>query len=107
MGDDFATVVLTRRTWAAVFLGQMHYLYSLVLTRNQEEEGSKEWNLKHANIREAITTFMPVLKEASMVDPVIDKQWFEFKVIAGIFPMDSLVDNAKELVNVVQTTAGD
>ena len=106
MGDDFATVALTRKTWAGVFLGQLNYLYSLVLERNQWEEGSDQRNYYQRSLREAIDTFMPVLKEASMVDPDIDKQWFEFKLAAGIFPMDSLVDNAKELVNVVQT-AGD
>ena len=50
---------------------------------------------------------MPVLKEACMICPDIDKQWFDFKVIAGMFPMDSLVDNAKELVNIVPATAAD
>lgn len=101
MGEDFATVALTRRTWTAVFLGQMHYLYSLVVDRNQEKEGSDQWNLKHANIREAIDTFMPVLKEAGMDNPLVDQEWFQFKLAAGIFPKDSLVDNAKQLVHVV------
>ena len=101
MGDDFATVALTRRTWAGIFLGQLNYLYSLVLERSGHEEGSDQWNYYQRSLREAVDTFMPVLKEASMDNPEIDKQWFEFKRLAGMFPKDSLVDNAKELVHVV------
>ncbi len=101
MDDDFATVALTRQTWAVVFLGQLSYLYSIVLERNQWEEGSTQWNRHHANIREAIDTYMPVLKEACMINPALDKEWYDFKLAAGIFPMDSLVDNAKKLVHIV------
>ena len=101
MGDDFATVALTRKTWAGVFLGQLNYLYSLVLERDECEEGSDQWNYYQRGLRDAIDTYMPVLKEASMVDPDIDKQWFEFKIMAGIFPKDSLVDNAKKIVNII------
>ena len=108
MGDDFATVALTRKTWANVFLGQLSYLYSLVLERDQEGEGSDQWNYYQRSLREAIETYMPVLREASMIDPAINKEWYDFKLAAGIFPMDSLVDNAKELVNVVhQISTGD
>lgn len=101
MVNDFATVALTRSVWTSVFLGQLTYLYSLVLERNGHEEGSDQWNYYQLTLRGAIDTFMPVLKEASMDSPEIDKQWFEFKCIAGIFPMDSLVDNAKKLVNII------
>jgi len=107
VGDDFATVALTRKTWASVFLGQLNYLYSIVLERDQCEEGSAQWNYYQRALRDAIDSHMPVLKEACMHDPDIDKQWFDFKVIAGMFPMDSLVDNAKELVNIVPVTAAD
>ena len=101
MGDDFATVALTRKTWASVFLGQLNYLYSLVLERDEWEEGSAQWNYYQRALRDAIDTFMLPLKEASMVDPDIDKQWFEFKVIAGMFPKDSLVDNAKRIIQII------
>ena len=101
MGNDFATVALTRKTWASVFLGQLSHLYSLVLERNGHEEGSDQWNYYERSLREAINTYMPVLEKASMVDPDIDKQWFEFKIIAGMFPKDSLVDNAKEIVYII------
>ena len=84
-----------------MFLGQLSHLYSIVLERNAWDEESDQWNYYQRSLRDSIDTFMPVLKEASMVDPDIDKQWFEFKCIAGMFPKDSLVDNAKELVNVV------
>ena len=87
-----------------MFLGQLSYLYSLVLERNQYEEESDQWNYYQRSLRDSIDTFMPVLKEASMADPDIDKQWFEFKLAAGIFPKDSLVDNAKEIVHI---TVGD
>ena len=107
MGDDYATVALTRRTWAGVFMGQISYLYSIVLERNQYEEGSDQWIYYQRSLREAIDTFMPVLKEASMINPDIDKQWFDFKRLAGIFPKDSLVDNARQLVSIVQINAGD
>jgi len=107
VGDDFATVALTRRTWAAVFLGQLSYLYSIVLERDQWDEGSDQWNYYQRALRDAIDSYMPVLKEACMVDPALDKEWYDFKVIAGMFPMDSLVDNAKELVNIVLATAAD
>ena len=103
VGDDFATIALTRKTWAGVFLGQLNYLYSLVLERNQWEEGSDQRDYYQRTLREAIDTYIPVLKEASMVDPNIDKEWFEFKIIAGMFPQDSLVDNAKQIVHI---TAG-
>ena len=105
MGDDFATVALTRKTWAAVFLGLLSHLYSIVLERNQWEEESDQWNYYQRSLRDAIDTYMPVLKEACMHNPDIDKQWFEFKIIAGMFPKDSLVDNARQLVNIVPATA--
>ncbi len=105
VGDDFATVALTRKTWASVFLGQLSYLYSIVLERNQGEEGSDQWNYYQRSLRDSIDTFMPVLKEACMIDPAINKEWYDFKLAAGIFPMDSLVDNAKEIV--VYITAAD
>ena len=101
MGDDFATVALTRKTWAVVFLGQLSHLYAIVLERSEWEEGSDQWNYYQRSLRDAIDTFMPVLKEACMIDPALDREWFEFKLAAGIFPMDSLVDNARQLVNVV------
>ena len=104
MGDDFATLTLTRRTWTAVFVSQLYFLYSLVVERDQEEVGNDTWNAHNQTLRDAIDTFMPVLKEASMVDPALDKEWFEFKLAAGMFPKDSLVDNAKEIV---QITAAD
>ena len=104
MGDDFATVALTRRTWASVFLGQLSHLYSIVQERNAWDEGSDQWNYYQRALREAIDTFMPVLKEACMIDPALDREWFEFKLAAGTFPKDSLVDNAKEIV---QITAAD
>ena len=107
MGDDYATVALTRRTWAGVFLGQLSHLYSIVQERNQWEEGSDQWNYYQRTLRDAINSFMPVLAEASMDDPDIDKQWFEFKRLAGIFPKEFLVDNARQLVNIVPATAGD
>lgn len=100
-GKDFATVVLTQRTWAGVFMGQLSHLYAMVWERNKWEEGSTNWNYHQDNIREAINTFMPVLKEACMIDSSVDREWFEFKLAAGIFPMDSLVDNAKKLVHIV------
>ena len=98
MGDDFATVALTRRTWAAVFLGQLSHLYSLVLERNQWEKGSDQWDYYQRALRDAIDSFMPVLKEACMHDPDIDRQWFDFKLTAGIFNSEALEDNAKEIV---------
>ncbi len=101
MGDDFATVALTRKTWASVFLGQLSHLYSIVQERNAWDEGSDQWNYYQRSLRDSIDTFMPVLKEASMIDPAINKEWYDFKVAAGMFPKDSLVDNAKELVNIV------
>ena len=104
MGSDFATVALTRSAWASIFLGQLNYLYSLVQERNECEEGSDQWNCYQRSLRDSINTFMPVLQKACMDDPEIDKQWFEFKVMAGMFPMDSLVDNAKNLVHVVSST---
>ncbi len=107
MGDDFVTVALTRKTWASVFLGQLNYLYSIVLERDQCEEGSPQWNYYQRALRDAIDSYMPVIEKACMINPDIDKEWFEFKVIAGMFPKDSLVDNAKQLVHVVQITAGD
>ena len=100
MGDDFATVALTRKTWAGVFLGQLSHFYSIVLERNQCEEGSDQWNYYQRGLRDAIDTFMPVLKEASMVDPAINKEWYDFKLVAGMFPKDSLVDNAKQIVHI-------
>ena len=105
MGDDYATVALTRRTWASVFLGQLSYLYSLVLERNQWEDGSAQWIYYQRALRDAIDSFMPVLKEASMIDPAINKEWYDFKLVAGMFPKDSLVDNAKEIVHFI--TAAD
>lgn len=107
MGDDFATVALTRKTWAAVFLGQLGYLYSIVLERDQEEEESVQWDHYQRALRDAIDTYMPVLKEACMIDPAINKEWYDFKIIAGIFPKDCLVDNARQLVNIVPATACD
>ena len=107
MGNDFATVALTRETWAAVFLGQLSYLYSIVLERDQEEERSDQWHYYQSSLREAIDTFMPVIKEACMIDPAINKEWYDFKLAAGMFPKDSLVDNARQLVNVVHITACD
>ena len=104
MGDDYATVALTRKTWASVFLGQLNYLYSLVLERDEWEEGSTQWNYYQRTLREAIDTFMPVLKEACMICPDIDKQWFDFKLTAGIFNSEALEDNAKEIVHIA---AGD
>ncbi len=101
MGNDYATVALTRKTWAVVFLGQLSHLYSLVLERNGHEEGSDQWNYYQRGLRDAIDTFMPVLKEACMIDPAINKEWYDFKLVAGMFPKDSLVDNARQLVNVV------
>ena len=103
MGDDFATVALTRKTWASVFLGQLAHLYGMVLERNQWEEGSDQWDYYQRSLRDAIDTFMPVLKEACMIGPALDKEWFEFKIVAGMFPKDSLVDNAKKIVHI---TAG-
>ncbi len=107
MGDDYATVALTRRTWASVFLGLLSHLYCIVLERNAWDEGSDQWNYYQRSLRDSIDTYMPVLKEACMIDPNIGREWFEFKLAAGMFPKDSLVDNAKELVNVVQATAAE
>ena len=101
MGDDFATVALTRKTWAAVFLGQLSYLYSIVLERNQTEEGSVQWDYYQRALRDAIDTYMPVLKEACMIDPALDKEWFEFKIIAGIFNSEMLEDNARKIVYII------
>ena len=107
MVDDYATVSLTRRTWATVFLGLLSHLYSIVLERNQWDEGSDQRNYYQRALRDAIDTYMPVLAKACMDDPDIDKEWYDFKLAAGIFPKDSLVDNARQLVNIVPATAGD
>ncbi len=104
MGDDFATVALTRKTWAAVFLGLLSHLYSIVLERDQYEEGSDQWNYYQRALRDAIYTYMLPLKEACMIDPNIGREWFEFKLAAGIFNSEALEDNAKGLVHI---TAGD
>ena len=101
MGDDFATVALTRKTWASVFLGQLAYLYSIVQERSEWEEGSSQWNYYQRALRDAIDSYMPVLNEACMIDPAINKEWYDFKIIAGMFPKDSLVDNAKKIVNII------
>ena len=98
MGDDFATVALTRKTWASVFLGQLGYLYAMVLERSEWDEGSDQWNYYQRALRDAIDSYMPMLKEASLIDPELDEQWFEFKLVAGIFNSEALEDNAKQIV---------
>lgn len=101
MGDDFATVALARRTWAVVFLGLLSHLYSIVHERDKWEEGSSPWNHYQHGLRDAINSYMPVINEAAMIDPSISKEWYDFKIIAGMFPKEVLEDNAKELVYVV------
>ncbi len=107
VADDFATVAMTRKTWAAVFLGLLSHLYAIVLERNAWDEGSDQRDYYQRTLREAIDTYMLPIKEACMIDPAINKEWYDFKLAAGMFPKDSLVDNAKELVNVVQATAAE
>ena len=100
MGDDFATLTLTRRTWTLVFVSQLHYLYSLLLDRDQEEPGSNIWNAHNQAIREAVQTFMPVLKVACENEPELDSEWFAFKLAAGIFNSEVLEDNASKIVHI-------
>lgn len=98
MGDDIASISLTRSTWTAIFISQVWYIYTLVLDRLEETPGSERWLQLDASIKEALKTFMPVLSQAADTSPEMGKLWFDLKRDAGFFPGGGREDKLKEVV---------
>ncbi len=101
MYQDYTTVALSHNQWTAVFMSCLNYLYTLVHQRNDAEPGSNKEEAWNAALREAVDGFMPVLKQATAegdLGDMMNKEWYDFKLYAGMFPSEALEDNAKQLV---------
>lgn len=98
MGNDVASITLTRATWTTIFLAQIGYLYSILRDREGETPGSEEWLRLNAALRDPLRSFMPALEEAAEESHEIGSLFFELKRIAGCFPSEAHEDAVKEVV---------
>lgn len=70
----------------------------LISDRSEATSGSERWLELDTSIKEALKTFMPVLKEAAEHSSEMGKLFFDLKKDAGFFPSEAQEDSLKELI---------
>ena len=107
MGNDIASITLTRNTWSAIFVAQLGYLFSILRDREGETPGSEEWLRLDSVLKDPLRSFMPALEAAAQESHEIGNLYFELRRMAGCFQNEGREDIIKEVVEFHDPSPGD